>query len=99
MLAEKIYILEEHDLYKILGVEENTEIEAINKIYRNLAKQFHPDVLRLSDEKDNEKARKIFTKITASYNTLKDPEKRKSYDYERRLKQEYEKTINFQSNN
>jgi len=32
------------DLYKTLGVAENTDDAAIKKAYRKLAKEYHPDV-------------------------------------------------------
>ncbi|MFM2049211.1 MAG: hypothetical protein RI955_1759, partial [Bacteroidota bacterium] len=33
-----------HDYYKILGITQSATIEQINKAYRNLAKQLHPDI-------------------------------------------------------
>ena len=32
------------DYYKILGVDKNSSKEEIKKIYKNLAKKYHPDV-------------------------------------------------------
>lgn len=85
-------ILKESDLYVILGVKPDIDVSEINKIYKVLAKKYHPDMINNPSEKD--KANQIFAKITSAYNTLKDTEKRKNYDYERKLRQEYEKTLN-----
>jgi curved DNA-binding protein CbpA len=87
-------ILKESDLYKVLGVSNDIDLSEINKIYKTLAKKYHPDMISTSDPSEKEKANQIFAKITSAYNILKDVEKRKNYDYEIRLKQEYEKTIN-----
>jgi curved DNA-binding protein CbpA len=95
MFKEKLYILEESDLYKVIGIEDSCEPENLNKMYRTLAKQYHPDLLNHMNQLDRENAGQIFTKITSAYNVLKDPVKRRNYDYERRLKLEYEKTIKF----
>lgn len=92
MSTNIIDILTETDLYAILGVNYDSDISEINKKYKLLAKQYHPDTV--TDQSEKEKFGKIFSKISSSYNTLKDPEKRKSYDYERKLKEEYQKTLN-----
>lgn len=92
MSMPSIDILNESDLYTILGVNPDTDIADINKKYKSLAKQYHPDTV--TDPIQKEKVSRIFSKITSSYNILKDSEKRKAYDYERKLKEEYQKTLN-----
>ena len=89
-----IDVLKESDLYKIMGVSADAEMTEINKAYKVLAKKFHPDLHSLSSQSDKDTTSQIFSKITTAYNTLKDTDKRKIYDYDRRLKQEYEKTLN-----
>lgn len=89
--SEKIDYLSETDYYKILGVDDTSDTDVIVKSYKNLAKVYHPDTFVGSEER--ERATKIFSKITTAYNTLKDDAQRKKYDYDRRLKLEYEKTI------
>lgn len=86
-------VLKESDLYKVLGINPETETSEINKIYKSLAKRYHPDVLSSSSPSEKERANQIFSKITSAYNILKDTDKRKNYDYERKLRQEYEKTL------
>ena len=63
------------DYYKILGVDKNTSTDEIKKVYRKLARKFHPD-LNPSD-KD---AHKKFQQINEANEVLSDPEKRKKYD-------------------
>jgi curved DNA-binding protein len=63
------------DYYKILGVDKNASTDDIKKVYRKLARKFHPD-LNPSD-KD---AHKKFQQINEANEVLSDPEKRKKYD-------------------
>ncbi|KNG78292.1 DnaJ domain-containing protein [Plasmodium falciparum IGH-CR14] len=60
------------DYYKRLGVKRNATKEDISKAYRQLAKEYHPDIAP-DKEKD-------FIEIANAYETLSDPEKRKMYD-------------------
>src|SRR5262245_5823652 len=63
------------DLYKTLGVAENAEDSAIKKAYRQLAKEYHPDVTG-NDKKKTER----FKEINEAYAVLGDAQKRKEYD-------------------
>jgi len=63
------------NLYQELGVNKTASDEEIRKAYRKLAAKLHPD--RNQDDPENE-AR--FKRITAAYNALSDPKKRKLYD-------------------
>ena len=63
------------DYYQILEVPRNASAEEIDKAYRRLAKQHHPD---LSDDK--ERAKEKFQKVQSAYDVLSDPKKRKLYD-------------------
>ncbi|MEA2686903.1 MAG: molecular chaperone DnaJ [Actinomycetota bacterium] len=67
----------EKDFYKALGVPQSATEAEIRRAYRKLAKQHHPDTNPGSDER--------FKEISAAYDVLSDPEKRKSYDEVRRL--------------
>jgi len=62
-------------LYDILGVPVNSEQNVIKKEYRKLALKYHPD-----RNKGNKEAEKKFKEISAAYEILGDPEKRKTYD-------------------
>jgi molecular chaperone DnaJ len=63
------------DLYEILGVDKKATPEEIKKSYRKLARQYHPD-----RNPGDEAAEKRFKEISAAYDVLGDPEKRKDYD-------------------
>ncbi len=62
------------DYYSTLGVSKQASADDIQKAYRKLARKYHPDVNRSSGAEDK------FKEITESYEVLKDPEKRKTYD-------------------
>jgi DnaJ-class molecular chaperone len=61
--------------YEVLGVKPDAGADEIRKVYRRLAKQFHPD---LNPGKPEAEAR--FKSISAAYDLLSDPEKRGRYD-------------------
>jgi molecular chaperone DnaJ len=63
------------ELYKTLGVSKKASDEEIKKSYRKLAREFHPD-----RNPDDPKAEEKFKEVSAAYDTLSDPEKRKEYD-------------------
>jgi DnaJ-class molecular chaperone len=61
--------------YEVLGVKPDASADEIRKVYRKLAKQFHPD---LNPGKPEAEAR--FKSISAAYDLLSDPDKRARYD-------------------
>ena len=61
--------------YEVLGVKPDSSADEIRKVYRKLAKQFHPD---LNPGKPEAEAR--FKAISAAYDLLSDPENRARYD-------------------
>ncbi len=63
------------DPYAVLGVPRNATQDQIKKAYRDLARKHHPD-MNQGDKKSEEK----FKEIQHAYETLSDPEKKKSYD-------------------
>ncbi len=83
-------ILKESDHYKVFGVKDTASSDEISVSYKNFAKIYHPD---RADSSQKDKYTQVFSKITASYNILKDAEKRKNYDYEKKLKEEYDKIL------
>ncbi len=65
----------EKDLYKVLGVDRKATAKDIKKAYRKLATKYHPD--KNNGDKESEKR---FKAISAAYDVLGNPEKRKQYD-------------------
>jgi molecular chaperone DnaJ len=63
------------ELYKTLGVSKNASEDEIKKAYRKLARKYHPD-----RNPDDAAAEEKFKEVSAAYDVLGDPEKRKEYD-------------------
>jgi molecular chaperone DnaJ len=63
------------DFYKILGVAKDVSEAELKKVYRKLARQFHPD----SNPGDS-KSEARFKEISEAYSVLSDAEQRKEYD-------------------
>jgi DnaJ-class molecular chaperone len=63
------------DPYEVLGVKKDATEEEIRRVYRNLAKKFHPDL-----NPGNKKAEARFKEIASAYDILSDKEKRARYD-------------------
>ncbi|XP_078694396.1 dnaJ homolog subfamily C member 3-like isoform X2 [Branchiostoma floridae x Branchiostoma belcheri] len=69
---------QKRDYYKILGVKRNARKREIEKAYRKLAAEWHPDNFRTEEEKKI--AEKKFIEIAAAREVLADPEKRQKFD-------------------
>src|SRR5215212_11776039 len=65
----------QQDPYAVLGVDRKASADEIKKAYRKLARKYHPD-----RNPDDDEAEERFKEISASYDVLGDPEKRKEYD-------------------
>jgi len=70
----------ERDFYQVLGVPKNAPEGDVRKAYRKLAQKFHPDANPGSKE-----AEERFKQISAAYDVLGDPDKRKQYDQVREM--------------
>ena len=64
------------DPYKVLGVPRTASEEEIRRTYRKLAKELHPDL----NPSNQATAEERFKKVSAAYEIVGDPEKRKQYD-------------------
>ncbi len=63
------------DYYDILGVPKDVASEEIKKVFRRLARQYHPDL-----NPGNKEAEEKFKDIGEAYEILGDPNKRSQYD-------------------
>jgi molecular chaperone DnaJ len=62
------------DYYAMLGVDRDATAEELKRAYRKLARELHPDV------NPDQAAQDRFKEITAAYEVLSDPEKRRVVD-------------------
>jgi molecular chaperone DnaJ len=65
----------QRDLYSVLGVDKKASPDEIKKAYRKLARKYHPDT-----NPGDKQAEERFKEISAAYDVLGDPDKRKQYD-------------------
>jgi molecular chaperone DnaJ len=65
----------QRDLYSVLGVDKKASPDEIKKAYRKLARKYHPDT-----NPGDTQAEERFKEISAAYDVLGDPDKRKQYD-------------------
>ena len=63
------------DFYKVLGVAKDVSDAELKKVYRKLARQYHPD-----SNPGDAKAEAKFKEISEAYSVIGDPEQRKEYD-------------------
>lgn len=62
------------DYYQVMGIAEDASADTIKKVYRKLARKYHPDVSQETD------AEAKFKELGEAYEVLKDPDKRREYD-------------------
>jgi DnaJ-class molecular chaperone len=70
------------DYYEILEVSEKASAEVIERVYKVLAKKYHPDVA--SSDMPQAEADEKMKRINMAYETLSDPVLRAKYDQQRR---------------
>lgn len=63
------------DYYEVLGVPRKASEREIKRVYRKLARKYHPDV-----NPGDREAEAKFKEITEAYEVLSDPGKRRQYD-------------------
>lgn len=68
------------DFYQVLEVPQTASDKEIQRAYRRLARTYHPDA-----NPDDPVAEERFKTISAAYEVLGDPQKRKEYDELRRI--------------
>jgi curved DNA-binding protein CbpA len=66
--------------YETLGIGQHASADAVKQRFRELARQWHPDVARVAGAAERFKA------INEAYRVLSDPERRAQYDAELRLR-------------
>jgi curved DNA-binding protein CbpA len=61
------------DYYKVLGISRTASVDEIKKAFRELAKQYHPDLNKTTDTD-------TFKRISEAYDVLSDPVQRNKFD-------------------
>jgi curved DNA-binding protein CbpA len=70
--------------YDMLGVEVNTDVADIKRMYFGLAKMFHPDKYHSQGAELRKRVQNAFTEMSQAHETLKDSHQRELYDYRMR---------------
>jgi molecular chaperone DnaJ len=63
------------DLYALLGLQPGASPADIKRAYRRLSRRFHPDI-----NPGDRAAESMYRRISEAYETLADPERRRTYD-------------------
>jgi len=63
------------DFYRVLGVSKDADASELKKVYRKLARTYHPD-----SNPGDAAAEAKFKEISEAYSVLSDPEQRREYD-------------------
>lgn len=71
---------EKRDYYEVLGVSKRASEEEIKKIYKKLARKYHPDLQRNKPDKEKEIAADKFKELEEAHKVLTDNSKRSTYD-------------------
>lgn len=66
--------------YEILQVDRCVSMEELKRVYRNLAKKYHPDKYVNTTLDQQNKAKEIFAQINEAYQILSNEKSRKEYD-------------------
>lgn len=66
--------MQKRDYYEVLGISRTASQDEIKSAFRNLARQYHPDVNKSPDAEEK------FKEINEAFMVLSDPEKRSIYD-------------------
>ena len=66
--------MEYKDYYKIMGIDRGASQDEIKRVYRKLARKYHPDVSKEANAEES------FKDVGEAYEVLKDPDKRAKYD-------------------
>ena len=67
--------MSKRDYYEVLGVSKTATQDELKKAYRKLARKYHPDL-----NKDTEEAAEKFKECNEAYSVLSDDQKRAQYD-------------------
>jgi len=68
------------DYYRLLGVAEDADADALKRVYRAMARAYHPD-----RNPGDVKAAEHFRRVQEAYEVLSNPEQRRAYDARRRF--------------
>jgi curved DNA-binding protein CbpA len=80
-VARKLHFFSTADFYDVLGVARHATNAEIKASYYQLAKKFHPDRHRQSDQGDmRQKLETLFALISQAYETLSETARRAAYD-------------------
>lgn len=66
--------MEYKDYYQVLGLTKVATQDDIKRVYRKLARKYHPDISKEANAEEQ------FKEVGEAYEVLKDPEKRAAYD-------------------
>ncbi len=83
--------LDKLDYYQVLGVEQNVQPSQVKKTYYQFARKFHPDRFnKVSHKEFLRQVYAVFKRITEAYQVLHNPDQKRIYDEQLKLKRSVE---------
>lgn len=70
-------VLEARDLYELLGVDREADLDTIRRAYRKQSKESHPDLHQRTARASTE----LMIRLNQAWEVLRSPEMRRAYDW------------------
>jgi DNA-binding response OmpR family regulator/tetratricopeptide (TPR) repeat protein len=78
-LSMMLQMARTQDYFWVLGLERDSPVEVVDRVYEALARSFHADRYRLAPDDDRRTAQEMFDILAEAHRVLQDPARRRAY--------------------